>query len=278
MAQVGSGQYDAAAFDRFEAGAWDARAGAYRDFWAPITARAGEALLDAAGVGPGDRVVDIGSGTGNLARQAADRGALAIGVDVAPSMTALATQLHPDLSFVTGAADRLPFADGQFDVALLGFVLLHVGRPLGVLREAGRVLVGGGRLGLTLWDEGEANALHASILGAVARVGAKPPPDLPPGPPGFYADADLVTLLEQAGYRDVDVRHVAFTVTFRDSAEMWQGMLRAGVRFPPLVHAQPPAIRARIHSEFERHVGRYALPDGTLEVPTSIQVAAGKRR
>jgi len=269
--------FDPSAFDRFEAAGWNARAGAYRDFWAPITGRAGEALLNAVDVRAGDRVVDIGSGTGNLARQAADRGARPIGVDVAPSMTALASEIHPDLSFLVGPAEQLPFDDRQFDVALLGFVLLHVGRPLDVLREARRVLVDGGRFGLTLWDEGDANALHAAILGAVARVGAEPPADLPTGPPGFYADADLAALLQEAGFAEVRVEHDAFTVEFRDAGEMWAGILRAGVRFPPLVRAQTPGIQARIRTEFDRYVGRFGRADGTLEVPTSIQVASGTR-
>ncbi len=268
---------DPAAFDRFEAHGWDRKATAYHEFWAPITARAGAALLDAVGLRAGDRLVDIGSGTGTLARQAADRGARPIGVDVAPSMTALASTLHPDLSFADGSADRLPFEDAQFDVATLGFVLLHVGRPIDVLREARRVLVPDGRLGITLWDEGDANALHASILSAVAEAGATPPPDLPPGPPGFYADADLVALLESAGMRDVRVAHLTFSVGFANASVMWDGILRAGVRFPPLVNAQTPAVRARIRTAFNRYVGRFALGDGSLDVPTSIQVATARR-
>ena len=268
---------DPAAFDRFEAAGWSERAGAYHDFWAPITARAGAALLDAVRLQAGERVVDVGSGTGNLARQAADRGARPVGVDVAPSMVALASDLHPDLSFMDGAADRLPFADGQFEVALLGFVLLHVGRPVEVLREARRVLVPGGRLGLTLWDRGEANALHASILSSVEELGVQPPPDLPPGPPGFYSDADLAALLEGAGFRDVRIGHISFSVPFAVPSELWNGILRGGVRFPPLILAQPPAVQARIRTSFDRYVRRYARPDGSLEVPTSIQVAAAIR-
>jgi SAM-dependent methyltransferase len=204
-----------------------------------------------------------------------------IGVDVAPAMTALASAIHPDLSFAVGAADDLPFGDRSFDVALLGFVLLHVGRPLDALREARRVLVPGGRLGLTLWDEGESNALHASILGAVESVGAAPPSDLPPGPPGFYSDGALVTLLRNAGFTDVRVSHIGFDVAFRDAGEMWAGIMRAGVRFPPLVRSQPADVQARIRTAFERHVGQFSGPDGGLRVPTSIQVTvatSGGRR
>jgi len=67
------------------------------------------------------------------------------------------------------------------------------------------------------------------------------------------------------------------SVAFRQGSELWEGILRAGVRFPPLILSQPPAVRARLRTAFDRYVGRYARSDGSLDVPTSIQVAAARR-
>jgi hypothetical protein len=58
---------------------------------------------------------------------------------------------------------------------------------------------------------------------------------------------------------------------------MWDGILRSGVRFPPLVNAQPPRVRARIREAFDRYVGRFGRPDGSLELPASVQIAVATR-
>jgi len=91
------------------------------------------------------------------------------------------------------------------------------------------------------------------------------------------AAGDLVAVLEGAGFRQVTVGHIRFSVPFRQSSELWDGILRSGVRFPPLVLAQTPAVRAQLRTAFDRYVGRFAQADGSLEVPTSIQVASARR-
>ena len=139
-----------------------------------------------------------------------------------------------------------------------------------------RVLAPGGRIGLTMWDEGEANALHWALLTAVERIGPTPPPDLPPGPPAFYVDAAF-GLARARGLRGRRGIPSAFGVRFPDADAMWTGMLRAGVRFPPLVNAQPPDVRAAIRDEFGALLASYQRPDGGLEVPTSIQVTSARR-
>jgi SAM-dependent methyltransferase len=273
------GDFDAAAFDAYEAAGWDARSDPYDAFWAPITVRAADAVLVAAGVQAGrlgTRLLDVGCGTGRVSARAASLGALVTGLDVAPSMVAAASALVPEGSFVVGSADALPFDDGAFDAVVANVVLLHVGRQDVALAEMARVLRPGGGLGVTMWDEGAGNALHAVLLAAVADVGVTPPADLPPGPPAFYLDDEFSALVAAAGFASVAVSHLRFTVAFPDVEAMWSGMLRAGVRFPPLVNAQPPDVRAAIRAAFERRLAPYAV-DGGLEVPTSIQVTAARR-
>lgn len=269
--------FDPDAFDAFEAAGWDVRAEPYDAFWAPITVRAADALLDATSAGPGTRLLDVGSGTGRVSARAAECGAQVTGVDVAPGMVALASRLHPGVAFRVGSADALPFADASFDALIANFVLLHVGRQDRALAEMHRVVVPGGRIGVTMWDDGPANALHHTLLQAVERVGPTPPPDLPPGPPAFYADAAFAGLVAGAGFSDVAVSHLSFGVRFSDADAMWTGILRAGVRFPPLVNAQPPEVRAAIRDEFGTLLSSYEHRDGGLEVPTSIQVTSARR-
>jgi SAM-dependent methyltransferase len=276
VAGTGAG-IDPDAFNRFEADGWDAKAAPYLDFWSPITARVFEPLLDAAGVGQGTRLLDVGCGPGELASSATAQGAIPTGIDIAPAMVDLARERHPDLDFQVGSAEELPFEDGSFDAVVANFVLLHLGRPETAIGEWVRVLAPGRRLALSIWDAPSVNRLHGLILDAVDTIDDLVPVDIPEGPPAFRTDEELVWLLAAAGLTDVRVHHLGFAVEFADPAELWTGILRSGVRFPPLVNAQPPEVQGRIRAAFDRLASVHGRPDGSIEVPTAIQVASGRR-
>ncbi len=203
---------DPEAFNRFEHAAWDKVGDPYHRFWAPITRRVIDPLLDDAGITRGSRVLDVATGPGYAAAYGAARGAAVVGIDVAPGMVALASSLHPHVEFRQGDAEHLPFPDSGFDAVVGNFIILHLGRPEQAVAECARVLRPGGRLALSVWDAPE----HARILGvfvdAVQQAGATPPMDSPPGPPffRFSADSEFSTLLRSAGFVDVGVRRLAF--------------------------------------------------------------------
>jgi SAM-dependent methyltransferase len=269
---------DADAFNQFEADGWDAKAGPYLDFWTPITARVFEPILNAAEVGQGTRLLDVGCGPGELAVAAQARGAIPTGIDIAPAMVDLAKERHPDLTFEVGDAEELPFDDGSFDAVVANFVLLHLGRPEVAIGEWVRVLAAGRRLALSIWDETSVNRLHGLILDAVDSVDGLVPVDIPEGPPAFRTDEELVRLLDAANLVDVRIDHVRFDSAFQDPAQLWTGILRSGVRFPPLVNGQPLEIQGSIRAAFDRLAAEHERPDGSIEVPTAIQIASGRRR
>jgi SAM-dependent methyltransferase len=269
---------DADAFNQFEADGWDAKAAPYLDFWSPITARVFDPLLNAAEVGQGTRLLDVGCGPGELEAVAIDRGAVPTGIDIAPAMVDLAKERHPDLTFEVGNAEELSYDDGSFDAVVANFVLLHLGRPEVAVGEWARVLAPGGRLALSIWDETSVNRLHGLILDAVDSVDDLVPVDIPEGPPAFRTDEELVTLLEATNLIDVRIDHVRFDAEFQNPAELWTGMLRSGVRFPPLVNGQPLEIQGSIRAAFDRLAAEHARDDGSIAVPTAIQIASGRRR
>jgi SAM-dependent methyltransferase len=98
-------------FKAFEAAGWSRRASTYARVTGAITARFVDALLDAACVGAGMRVLDVATGPGHVAAAAAARGAEPVGVDIAEGMLAVARRDHPQLDFRHGDAEALPFAD-----------------------------------------------------------------------------------------------------------------------------------------------------------------------
>jgi SAM-dependent methyltransferase len=114
-----------------------------------------QALIERARpIGPSDRVLDLGCGTGIVARLLRERlgGAASLtGLDVSPAMIAKARALAPDIAWHEGNAMTLPFADHSFDLVLSQQMLQFVPDRAAALREIRRVLVPGGRLIASTW-------------------------------------------------------------------------------------------------------------------------------
>ena len=173
---------DLDAFDDFEASAWEERVEGYTGFFGAVTGRLVEPLLDLARVGPGTRVLDVATGPGYVAAEAARRGGAVCAVDVAEAMVAQAVAEHPDVEFRQADAQSLPFEDGIFDAVVGNFGLPHFGRPELAVAEGVRVLAPGGRLALTTWDVPAEMRMFGVFLEAVADAGAGPPDGFHRGP------------------------------------------------------------------------------------------------
>jgi SAM-dependent methyltransferase len=127
-------------------------------------------MLDTAKVRPGDHVLDVGCGTGVLARAAVDRvgpSGMVVGLDSNPGMLSVASQIAPHVTWKEGAAEKIPFDDASFDVVASSFGLMFFDRTP-ALHEMMRVLRPGGRLIVSVWDSFE-NIPAYSILIALLR-------------------------------------------------------------------------------------------------------------
>jgi SAM-dependent methyltransferase len=267
------------AFKAFEAEAWARRAATYDLVTGAVTARLAGPLLDAAAVGDGTRVLDVGCGTGVLSAAAAARRARPLGADLAEGMLALARRRHPDLEFVRADAEALPFADGAFGAVVAGCVLNHLPAPERALAEWGRVLAPGGRVALTVWDRPERNRLLGELTDAVAAAGVDPRAALPPGPDPyrFAGDDALRALLLGAGLAAPEARTLELVHRAGGAGELWDGLLGGSARVSTAIAAQPPAVRARIRAAFERRVAGHAAAGGAIELAAVVKLATGRR-
>jgi SAM-dependent methyltransferase len=268
-----------AAFKAFEAEGWTRKAKTYDRLTGRATARLVVPLLEAAGAGSGTRVLDVACGPGHIAAEAAAKGAVPVGLDLAEGMVALARARYVEIEFQQGDAERLPFADASFDAVVAGFVVNHLPRPERALAEFVRVVRSGGRVAVTVWDRPERMRLLGVLGEAVEGTEGVRDPDLRsggPDPSRFADDAALAALLSGAGLADAEVRSIAFEQEVADTDELWEGLLAGSVRTAALIERQPEPVRRRIRAALEKAVAPYRS-ETAIALPVSAKLASGRR-
>jgi SAM-dependent methyltransferase len=269
---------DPAAFNAFEADAWQDAADAYDRFFGNISRRVTDPLLNAAGVREGSRVLDVATGPGYVAGRAAERGAAVTGIDVAPRMIELARSYYPGIEFRAGDAEELPFSNASFDAVIGSFVVLHLGRPEHAARDAARVLVPGGRAAFSMWNTPDRAQVFGLILDAIADAGAKPPEDIPAGPPFFrFSDDDeFAALLLAAGLASLRVETLDFIYNVASSQEIWDGFAGGTARTRWTILKQTAEVQGRIRAALDERMRPYGDGDG-FAVPISVKIASGEK-
>jgi SAM-dependent methyltransferase len=263
------------AFDAYERAQWAGRATAYQGSFAALCAHPAGTLLDAARAGTGDRLLDVGTGTGTVAALARARGARVTAVDAEPSMLELASRRVPGAEFREATLPRLPFDDGAFDVAVANFVINHVGDPVAAVRELRRVVRPGGRVAVTIWPYPvpPAQRLWTTIFDA---ANVERPSDLPRLPPDrdFPRTVDgLTDLLRRAGLTDPGCDTIVWS--HRTDPEAWWSGPASGIGSPGAVmRRQDAATITRIRTEYDRHTAAYRTADGLLALPTAALLAS----
>jgi len=160
-----------------------------------VIADLGSVLVEAVGIGPGQRVLDIAAGSGNVAIPAARLGAEVTASDLSPELLAtgeaLAASAGVSLAWEMADAENLPYADGSFDVALSCVGIMFAPHHQPAADELLRVVRPGGDIGLINWTpEGFVGQMFA-----VMKPYAPPPPPGASPPPLWGNEAHLADLL-----------------------------------------------------------------------------------
>ena len=229
----------------------------------------GEALIDAAGVGPGQEVLDVACGTGFVTRLAAERAGAGhvTGVDVNPGMLAVAGRTCPrGITFTQAPADRLPFPDNSFDVLLCQQAVQFFPNTAAALVEFGRVLRPGGRLAATVWNGPADNPFLAAQTAGVRAALGDEVADVIVDAMGGGSDRWLAEAATAAGLAEVTVQLSARMVTIPGAADYLRDQVAATPWGAKVATAGPEAQRAFVENGVAA-LQPYIGDDGTATVP-----------
>ena len=208
---------------------WGPLWGARPEDWAATEERQSPTYDEAIGrigIGAGQRVLELGCGSGVFLRLAADRGATVYGLDASESLVELARRRVPEAELRVGDMQFLPYEDDFFDVVAGFNSFFFAADMVAALREAGRVAKPGATVVIQVWGRPERCALEA-MKHAVAPFLPPPDPDAPRGSE-LWEPGVLEQLATEAGLKPGSAFDRDWAYDYPDEQTLVRGMLAAG--------------------------------------------------
>jgi ubiquinone/menaquinone biosynthesis C-methylase UbiE len=262
---------------------YDAVNDAYDDWSSGIHRRLAARLIQIASPLPGERLLDVGCGTGLVAQMAAERvgsSGEVFGVDIAKRLLEVAQRrASPRVRFLHVPAETLVFSDCTFDVVTIGDALPYLSNPRRALQEAWRVLRRGSRVAVSVLDRALSTPaqelFHERLLALEQRHPVVVP--RPPGDRTRFGEPEMVErLLSAAGFTDV-VTTVMVTGGRVATARAWTDlMMGAGPSSHALLSVLGPSVRAGFEADLTERM-RLLGEDEAFRYHHPFTFAAGIR-
>jgi SAM-dependent methyltransferase len=180
-------------------------------------------MADIVDLKPGQHVLDVATGTGVLAIEAArrvgDKGAVT-GADPNPAMLEVARRKSRDVKWVEAKGESLPFPDNAFDAVVSQFGLMFFDDKVGGLREMMRVLKSGGKMAVAVWDSIEHSPGYAALNESIEQLFGEEVASAYRAPFTLGDPQKLTGLCDEAGIASAEITKHDGAVTFESIEAM----------------------------------------------------------
>ena len=250
---------------------FDVTAGAYLRFMGQYSEPLAPRFADLAGIGDGQRVLDVGCGPGALTAELVSRvGAASVSAaEPSASFAAAVRERLPGVEIQEAPAERLPFADGTFDAALAQLVVHFMADPVQGLREMRRVTRPGGLVAACVWDHAGGRGPLAAFWSAVRQL--DPAAEDESGLAGVR-EGHLASLFTQAGLDGVSVSTLTVRVRHASFDDWWDrftlGVGPAGAYVASLTSDHTIALREQCQ--------RLLPPAGPVDITATAWAATSR--
>jgi enediyne biosynthesis protein CalE5 len=242
-------------------------------------------LVQLAGIGPGDAVLDVAAGYGEpglTAARAVGPGGHVVCTDISAEMLAVGRERAAaagldNIEFLEGDAQELAFEEASFDAVLSRQGLQFLPDVAGVLARLRSFLKPHGRLAAAVWGPPQTVHFAAPVPLIRAELQLPPPPAGIPGPFALADAGQLAGLVEAAGFTDVETG--TLTAIYQPgSAELATRWLRDVA--PPitaLVDAQSPEVQERVWAKVTQAWASYTTGGGRVRLENQVVWVTGTR-
>jgi ubiquinone/menaquinone biosynthesis C-methylase UbiE len=241
-----------------------------------VTGLVNDWIVERADPQPGEVVLDLAAGPGDLGFQVAQRvgdGGRVLCTDFAPEMVDVARRLGgaqglANVEYSVLDAERMGLDDDSVDAVVCRWGYMLMADPAAALRETRRVLRDGGPLAFAVWAAPERNPWAAIPGMTLVQRGHVPAPQ--PGAPGIFAmaDPDLVRrMVTEAGFAEPELEEIAFDFVYPDFDDAWDALVRLAGPLARVIEAQPDDERQAIRGAIEEGLAPYRNEDGSYSPP-----------